>query len=141
MPPPSSSDVFHLSTLPNTIFVYQLPTSEPIPIPFINGLSDAKTQLCSITRTADETSIVTDIILDEASTPAELKQEQWKAYKMRGPMPFDLVGVVNNLTAPLKAVTIGVFVVSTWNTDYLLIPLAKHEEAEAALKADSWVFV
>ncbi|KAF8301335.1 hypothetical protein DL93DRAFT_2090826 [Clavulina sp. PMI_390] len=43
MPPPSSSDVFHLSTLPNAIFfVYQLPTSEPIPTPFINGLSDAK---------------------------------------------------------------------------------------------------
>ncbi|KAF8290881.1 hypothetical protein DL93DRAFT_2068905 [Clavulina sp. PMI_390] len=54
---------------------------------------------------------------------------------LHGTFFLHLVGVVNNLTVPLKAAMIGVFVVSTWNTDYLLTPLAKHEGVEVALKA------
>lgn len=70
------------------MFVYQLPLDQPVPAPFLNTLSDAKTKLASITRTLEEISIVTDIVLEEAIAPIDMKQEEWRCFRMLGPMPF-----------------------------------------------------
>jgi hypothetical protein len=40
---------------------------------------------------------------------------------VQGPLPFDLVGVLADLLAPLRAENIPVFVVSTFSTDYILV--------------------
>lgn len=45
------------------------------------------------------------------------------------------------LTAPLKEVKIPVFVVSTWNTDYVLISVGDVDNAVAVLSRDGWQFV
>jgi len=71
----------------------------------------------SITRTADELSVV----CSQDSVPAGIRCERdWRCLRVAGAMPFSVVGVVAGLTAALAEAGISVFVVSTFDTDYLL---------------------
>ena len=45
----------------------------------------------------------------------------WRALRIIGPLAFDLVGVIASITVPLAAADIGVFVVSTFDTDLVLV--------------------
>jgi hypothetical protein len=89
--------------------------------------------LLSITRTPEELSIV----CEESRVPAEFPRAErgWRVARIRGRIPFDEVGVVAGVTAPLAAAGIPVFVVSTFDTDYLLVPEPRLEAARAALEA------
>jgi hypothetical protein len=71
-----------------------------------------------MTRTADELSIV----CASASVPDDVRAERgWRAFRIAGSIPFSTVGVIRSLTAPLADAGIGVFVISTFDTDYLLV--------------------
>jgi hypothetical protein len=82
----------------------------------------------SVTRTLDELSIVTG----EARVPTELKASRgWRMLKVHGPFSFDETGVVSALANPLARVGVGIFVISTFDTDYLLV---QHEEIPVAVE-------
>src|SRR5262249_4512688 len=71
----------------------------------------------SITRTADELSVV----CPEELVPEGVKVERgWRALRVAGVIDFSVVGVLAELTAPLARAGVGVFAISTFNTDYLL---------------------
>ena len=75
-------------------------------------------ELCSVTRTIDELSIV----CSDASVPPEaLSERGWRALKVQGPLDFSLTGVLAALTAPLAAAAIPIFALSTYQTDYVLV--------------------
>lgn len=59
----------------------------------------------------------------------------WRALAVEGPLDFGLTGVLAALTAPLAQAGVPVFVLSTWATDFLLVPGARLEAARAALTA------
>jgi uncharacterized protein len=72
----------------------------------------------SVTRTLEELSVVTG----EASVPAELNASRgWRMLKVHGPFAFDETGVVAALANPLARVGVGIFVISTFDTDYVLV--------------------
>ena len=72
----------------------------------------------SITRTPDELSIV----CDEDAVPADIKAERgWRTLRIEGPIPFEMVGVAAALLSPLAEAGISIFLVSTFDTDYLLV--------------------
>lgn len=72
----------------------------------------------SITRTPAELSIVCEV----AAVPAGVLCERgWRVLAVQGPLDFNLTGVVAGLTSVLAAASISVFVVSTYDTDYLLV--------------------
>ncbi len=48
-------------------------------------------------------------------------ESDWRAFKVRGPLPFEMIGVLSTLTTHLASAAISVFVLSTFNTDYILI--------------------
>jgi hypothetical protein len=50
-------------------------------------------------------------------------------------MPFTLVGVLASLTTPVAKAGVGVFAVSTFDTDYLLVKAGDMPKAVAALRA------
>jgi hypothetical protein len=82
----------------------------------------------SVTRTREELSVVTG----EASVPAELDASRgWRMFKVHGPFSFDETGVVAALANPLARVGVGIFVISTFDTDYLLV---QHEEIPVAVE-------
>jgi hypothetical protein len=75
-------------------------------------------ELTSITRTANELSIV----CDEDAVPDGVQVERgWRALAVAGPIPFETTGVAAALTTALAGAKISVFVMSTFDTDYLLV--------------------
>ncbi len=84
----------------------------------------------SVTRTADELSIV----CEEALVPAgERRQAGWRLFQVHGPFEFTEVGVLASLARPLAEAGISLFTVSTFDTDYLVVPSDTIEGAIAAL--------
>jgi aminoglycoside 6'-N-acetyltransferase I len=81
----------------------------------------------SITRTADELSIVCreDVVSDSVQC-----EPDWRCLRVAGTIPFTAVGVLASLTVPLAEARVGVFALSTFDTDYLLV---KEEDLPAAI--------
>jgi uncharacterized protein len=72
----------------------------------------------SVTRTDTEMSIV----CREEDVPADASAERgWVCFQVAGPLDFSLTGVVASLVAPLSEAEIPLFVISTFETDYLLV--------------------
>jgi hypothetical protein len=84
-------------------------------------------RLSAVVRTADELSLV----CSQNLVPEGVKCEcGWVALKLEGPFPFSTVGVLSSVIAPLAAGRVPVFVLSTFDTDYILV---KREDIESAL--------
>ena len=56
----------------------------------------------------------------------------WRALTLAGPLDFDLVGVMADLTAPLARSGVSVFVISTFDTDHVLV---RDEDVDRAVDA------
>jgi len=88
-----------------------------------------KGEFTSITRTADELSIV----CPTENLPAHVHSpHRWICLKLEGPFPFSQTGVLLSFIEPLSSQGIPIFAISTYNTDYVLI---QEEWAGAALNA------
>lgn len=88
-------------------------------------------QIFSITRTGDELSVV---CLQDTVPEGVQCERGWRCIRVAGAMPFTLVGVLASLTGPVAAAGVGVFVVSTFDTDYLFVKEAEFRAAVAALR-------
>jgi hypothetical protein len=87
--------------------------------------------LFSVTRTDEELSIV----CRQEKVPTGIHAEvDWRCLRVAGAMPFTIVGVLASLTRPVAAAGVGVFAISTFDTDYLSIKDAEFQMAVAALK-------
>ncbi len=88
-------------------------------------------EFASITRTRLELSIV----CDEGLVPSEVRAERgWRCLALAGPIPFDQTGIAAAFLKPLADAEVGVFVVSTYDTDYVLVKAVKLELAVSALR-------
>lgn len=77
-----------------------------------------KGEFTSITRTADELSIV----CPTENLPRDVdSQHHWICLKLEGPFPFSLTGVLLSFIEPLSKNDIPIFAISTFDTDYVLI--------------------
>lgn len=115
-----------LSVLPGRFAVCRLESSSPVPawLP--------ERGFVSVTRTADELSIV----CEESCFPVGVKaQTGWAVLALRGPFEFSEVGVLASLAEPLAKAGIGIFAISTFDTDYLLVAQENLDRAVAALTA------
>jgi hypothetical protein len=115
-----------LTILPGRLAVCRLGPGDPVPAWARGGA------LASITRTPDELSIVCDQEMVPDSVRA---QRGWRCLKARGPLDLDLTGVLASLAVPLARAGAAVFALSTYDTDYLLVPESKLDAAKAALTA------
>ena len=85
-----------------------------------------------IARSPDELSIV---CREELVPDGVQRVGDRRVIKVRGPLPFETVGVLASLCETLAASQIPVFVVSTYDTDYLLIEEESLDSAIASLRA------
>jgi uncharacterized protein len=86
----------------------------------------------SITRTAHELSVV----CESDGVPADVHaQRDYRGLVVCGPLDFDLVGVLAALATPLAGASVSIFVVSTFDTDYLFVRDANLDRAVAVLRA------
>jgi len=73
----------------------------------------------AVTRTSTETSVV----CPEDAVPEDVKaQKGWRILGLVGPFDFALVGVLASVINPLAAARVPIFAISTFETDYILIP-------------------
>ncbi len=72
----------------------------------------------SITRTEAELSVV----CPEEAVPADAQAERgWRCLRVAGPLGFGMTGILASLAGPLASSGVSIFVVSTYDTDYLLV--------------------
>jgi len=110
--------------LRDTFAIVRLPPSQEIP-------RWATGDFVSITRTADEVSIV----CKETAVPAGSHADRgWQCLKVEGPMPLTTVGVASEFTALLAKAGVSVFLISTFDTDYVLVKGDALERAADALR-------
>ena len=89
----------------------------------------APSALSAVVRTGDELSLLTM----EVHLPAELAAERgWRTLKVRGPLPFHLLGIMAALAQPLADARVSILPLSTFDTDYLLV---KERDLPTALEA------
>ncbi len=93
--------------------------------------SDDRSPVRSVTRTADELSIVAAWDAIPESIPRE---GPFVALAVEGPLDFGLTGVLASLAAPLATAEIPIFVLSTFDTDWLLVREERFGEAVRALR-------
>ena len=87
---------------------------------------------CSVTRTADELSI----LCPAAQVPANVKHEAgWRLLKFQGPFAFTETGILASVLAPLAAAKIGILATATFDTDYVLVKAGQLDDTIRALEA------
>lgn len=86
----------------------------------------------SLTRTPDELSVV----CAADAVPEGVRAERgWAMLELAGPFEFQTTGVLASFLAPLAAEGVPVFAISTYGTDWVLVPAARLGDALRALKA------
>lgn len=100
--------------------VARLEPSEPIPA-WAEGQG-----FVSISRSDDELSVV----CLESRIPEGVRDDRgWACLKLLGPFAFDETGIVLSVIAPLSSNGIGIFVVSTFDGDHVMV---KREDLDVA---------
>lgn len=122
----------NFSLLSGRFAVCRLERDAPVP-PWATG--DA---LVSLTRTAEELSIV----CAEDDVPVDPRCSRgFRCLKLLGPFALEETGILLALIAPLAEKGVPVFAVSTYDTDYVLVPAAQLDAALDALRAAGHLLV
>lgn len=112
-----------LYTLDELYAVVRLEPDAPLPDWAVRG------HFRSVTRSDTEMSIV----CREEDVPVDASAERgWVCFQVAGPLDFSLTGVVHALVEPLAEAEIPLFVISTFETDYLLVREHNHHAAVEA---------
>ena len=69
------------------------------------------------------------------------REDGWKAFRVDGPLDFSLIGILSNISTVLANAGIGIFVVSTYNTDYILTKSDQFDDAVTALLRAGYRFL
>ena len=84
-----------------------------------------------IAKTNEEISLVCPTA--DAPERAIKRDDGWKGFRIQGTLDFSLIGVLAKLSGVLAANGIGLFAVSTYNTDYILVKGENFDRASDAL--------
>src|SRR5258706_1209724 len=89
-------------------------------------------QFVTISRTKSELSIVCEDARVPEGAQAELKR---RLMQVEGTLAFSLTGILVAIAAPLAEAQVGIFAVSSYDTDYVLVSDSELEKAIGALGA------
>jgi hypothetical protein len=122
-PQQPQQQIFSLARYPETLAVVRLGPGAEIP------MWAESSSVFSITATATETSLV----CAGRSVPKKVRHEKpLTAFEVAGPLDFGLTGVLVTLLTPLAEEGISVFPLSTFDTDWILVPTGDADRAEEA---------
>ena len=75
------------------------------------------------------------LVCEEAHVPEDVRcQRGWRMFKLQGPFDFALTGILEAVLDPLAAAGVGIFALSTYDTDYVLVQAPQLDEAVSALR-------
>ena len=87
----------------------------------------------TFTATTDEEC---SLVCPMQNKPAETIacEDGWRAFRVVGVLDFSLIGILSQLSSLLAEAKIGIFAISTYNTDYILVKQENWEKALGVLK-------
>lgn len=106
-----------------------------------NSVADADltVEFYFLSKTDEEISLV----CETKDAPAETtdRDDGWRAFRICGVLDFSMIGILSELSAVLAKAGIGIFAVSTFNTDYILVKTENFDRAASALSAAGYTVI
>lgn len=100
---------------------------------------DLDSEYCFIGKTNEEKSLV---CMTERVPDNVLEQDNgWRAFRIQGVLDFSLVGILAKISTLLSEGGIGIFAISTYNTDYVLTKKGNFEKAMKILSKAGYTIV
>jgi Uncharacterized conserved protein len=98
---------------------------------------DYSDKFCFIGKTDEELSLV----CSTKSVPENAIEidNGWKGFRIQGILDFSLIGILSKISMLLAENKIGIFAVSTYNTDYIFTKEENFEKAVNVLKDNGYI--
>lgn len=93
-------------------------------------------EFCFIGKTDEEISVV--CTCGKRPQNAIACEEGWRAFRIEGILDFSLIGILSKISGVLAENRIGIFAVSTYNTDYILLKAECLAQALSALEKEGY---
>lgn len=100
---------------------------------------DLSQEFCFVGKTDEEISVVCKT--EAAPLDVIEKEDGWRAFRIEGVLDFSLIGILAKISTILAQNQIGIFVVSTYNTDYVLVKEENFDRALQLLQNEGYVVV
>lgn len=95
------------------------------------SLVDFQKEFVFVGKTDEENSLV----CQTRDVPANVmaRDDGWKAFRIQGVLDFSLIGILSAISGVLASNQIGIFAISTFNTDYVLTKAENYQRAATVL--------
>lgn len=90
-------------------------------------------------KTDEEISLV--CLTSDVPQHTTQRDDGWKGFRIQGVLDFSLIGILSKLSGILAENKIGIFAVSTYNTDYILVKREDFDRAVNVLSDAGYVLV
>ena len=97
---------------------------------------DLDAEYCFIGKTDEEKSLV----CRTGDVPDNTIQQSdgWRAFRIKGVLDFSLIGILAEISGALARYEVGLFAISTFNTDYILVKDKDYKRAVKALTSEAY---
>ena len=115
---------------------------------------DCKLTVCKVTEVSSinlesdfyfigKTDEEVSLVCKTEDTPINTieREDGWRGFRIQGVLDFSLIGILSKLSGILAEHKIGIFAVSTYNTDYILVKEENFERALNVLAAEGYTVV
>ncbi len=101
-----------------------------------SSLVNFDAEYCFLSKTDAELSLV----CAEEDIPPNVTHVDngWNAFRIEGTLDFSLIGILSRISSLLAEKQIGIFAISTYNTDYILTKTENFERAIDALATSGY---
>lgn len=94
---------------------------------------------CFYAKTDNEISLVCKT--EDVPVDVITRDDGWCGFYFDETLDFSLIGILSKISAVLAENNIGIFAVSTYNTDYILVKSENFDKAVSVLKSNGYTFV
>ena len=91
---------------------------------------------CFTAKTDEEISLVCKT--KDVPEKTLVRDDGWKGFRIEGVLDFSLIGILSKISAILAENKVGIFAVSTYNTDYIFVKEENFDKAINALKDNGY---
>ena len=120
-----------LSVLSETFTIHKFSPDVSIPKEIL------KSNYYSVSKTENELSVVCSEFIKVQSLQSS---KGWKCIKVKGPLDFNLTGILAGISDILAHANISIFAISTFDTDYILVRTHDLSSARTALRLADYKF-
>lgn len=121
--------LMYLKKLPFELSVCKLNSADDI---------NCNIDFCFIAKTDEEISLVCKT--EEVPSGTICRDDGWRGFYFDETLDFSLIGILSKISSILAENNIGIFAVSTFNTDYILVKSENFDKAVTVLESSGYTF-